>query len=74
MPIDDYPPNVPEQLFQLERAICLLGERTKNALSARTCSELVELLGECPSPPLAAAWKMKLKELRRDLVLERLTP
>jgi hypothetical protein len=74
MPTDDYPPRVPELLFQLDRAICLLGERKKNALSARTCSELVDLLGACPSPPTAAAWKMKLKELRRDLALERLTP
>ena len=60
------PPEVPEQLDQLDRAIMLLGHHAKGHLKPPQQAELGMLLGRCPEPELAAEWKIALKKLRKE--------
>ena len=56
------PPQIPQSEEKLERAICLLGSRTKVELSSKSALELVALVGRYPNPQEAAAWKQCLKQ------------
>lgn len=60
------PPEVPEQLAQLDRAIMLLGHQAKAQLKEPQQDELAALLGRCPTPEVAAEWKGHLKRLRKE--------
>jgi len=63
----DGPPFVPETLEGLERAIMLLGNRTKTALRRKAREQLKELVGAYPNPAQAAAWKQVLARMRKGL-------
>ncbi|NES69400.1 MAG: hypothetical protein F6K24_31325, partial [Okeania sp. SIO2D1] len=57
------PPKIPGQAETLQRAISLLGHLTKvGELRESRRNELIELIGACPSPKVAADWKQVLKE------------
>jgi hypothetical protein len=65
------PPLVPPTRVALERAIILLGARSKGEnLRARTVTELVGLLGRFPDPVTAGVWKAELKRLRDESILD----
>ena len=64
------PPRVPTDLPALDQAITLLGNRTKDALTAPARRKLVDLVGTYPDQKTAAVWKATLKEIRRELVAE----
>lgn len=68
---NNIPPHVPTELKALDRAITLLGERTKIELRQKKQLELIELLGEYPNAKTATAWKALLKQVRTDDVWER---
>ena len=57
------PPQIPQSSKDVERAICLLGSRTKVELSGKPAQELVALIGRYPNPQEAAAWKHHLKQM-----------
>lgn len=60
------PPQVPQTLPELERAIMLLGSRTKVGLGPKAQQELDQLLGASPSQKQAVIWKTALSRLRRE--------
>jgi len=61
------PPLVPSTRVALDRAIVLLGARSKGeTLRASKIQELVGLLGRYPDATTALAWKSELKRLRDD--------
>jgi hypothetical protein len=62
-PASDLPPKLPSTSEALQRAILLLGNRTKTELTDKSRCELVELLGSYPSTEQAGAWKQRLKQL-----------
>jgi hypothetical protein len=53
-PASDLPPKLPNTSEALQRAILLLGNRTKTELTDKSRYELVELLGSYPSAEQAA--------------------
>ena len=57
------PPQIPQFEEKLERAICLLGSRTKVELSSKSAQELVALMGRYPNPQEAVLWKQYLKQM-----------
>ncbi len=59
----DLPPKVPGDKDSLQRAICLLGNRTKSELKPKHQTELKELIGTYPNPQRAADWKKGLKQV-----------
>ena len=65
MPPKDGPPLVPRTPEGLERAIMLLGNRTKSALRKKARTELEELVGAYPNPAQAAVWKQMLTRMRK---------
>ena len=65
------PPIVPTTRVTLDRAIVLLGARTRGDLRAGKVAELVGLLGRYPDPVLAREWKTLLKSLRDDEIFDR---
>jgi hypothetical protein len=60
------PPQIPQSEKKLERAICLLGSRTKVELSSKSVQELVALVGRYPNPQEAAVWKQFLKQMLKS--------
>ncbi len=60
------PPQIPQSEKKLERAICLLGSRTKVELSSKSAQELVALMGRYPNPQEAALWKQYLKQMLKS--------
>lgn len=58
------PPRVPEARQDLDRAIMLLGSRQTQELRQAARVELETLLGQYPSPEVAASWKKLLKARR----------
>jgi hypothetical protein len=65
------PPLVPPTRVALDRAIILLGARSKGEdLRASKVQELVGLLGRYPDPVTASAWKTELKRLRDDEIFD----
>ncbi len=60
------PPQIPQSEEKLERAICLLGSRTKVDLSSKSAQELVALMGRYPNPQEAAVWKQFLKQMLKQ--------
>ncbi|MGH2413730.1 MAG: hypothetical protein ACRDEA_08570, partial [Microcystaceae cyanobacterium] len=58
-----FPPKIPETPQSLERAIILLGNRTKGELTQKTRQELRELLDVYPDASTAAHWKQSLRQL-----------
>ena len=60
------PPKIPAP-EHLDRAIVLLGNRTKSDLKPESKEELTELIGEYPdTKQQAAAWKSFLKRYKKD--------
>ena len=59
----DLPPKLPSTSEALQRAILLLGNRTKRELTDKSRRELEQLLGTYPSAEQARAWKQRLKQL-----------
>lgn len=57
------PPQIPQFSKDVERAICLLGSRTKVELSGKPAQELIALVGRYPNPQEAATWKQHLKQI-----------
>ncbi len=57
------PPQIPQSSKDVERAICLLGSRTKVELSGKPQQELIALVGRYPNPQEAATWKQHLKQM-----------
>ena len=69
--IRPYPPRVPESKTELERVICLLGNRTKAELNKKAHEELVALLGTYPTLKEAVVWKIYVKGvLKQKLQVE----
>jgi hypothetical protein len=65
------PPIVPTSRVALDRAIVLLGARSKGEqLRASKVQEIVGLLGRYPDAVTAAAWKSELKKLRDDEIFD----
>lgn len=64
------PPKVPVLAAELQRAIMLLGERTKHELKAMKRQEIIDLLGRYPDAQTAATWKSALKKVRQDEIFE----
>lgn len=65
------PPHVPPTRVALDRAIVLLGARSKGEdLRSGKLTELVGLLGRYPDPATALCWKSVLKKLRDDEIFD----
>lgn len=62
------PPQIPETLAEIERAIMLLGSRWRCELTNKARNELEGLIGRYPSVKEAALWKSALKGLREDML------
>ena len=60
------PPKIPQSLADLDRAIMMLGNRTKSEFGPKPRRELEELLGAYPSQGEASAWKHALKSVRKE--------
>jgi hypothetical protein len=61
------PPLVPRESEDLQRAICLLGNRTKGELGAKPRAELTDLVGKYPNTvEEAAEWKAALRQVAKD--------
>jgi hypothetical protein len=59
------PPKLPGTSEALQRAILLLGNRTKSELGDKPKAELENLIGAYPTSEQAALWKQTLKQLVR---------
>jgi hypothetical protein len=59
------PPKLPGTSEALQRAILLLGNRTKSELGDKSRAELQNLIGAYPTSEQAALWKQTLKQLVR---------
>ena len=59
---------IPETLPELDRAIMLLGARTKVELKSGPKGELEKLIGTCPNSRVAARWKAELTKLRKERI------
>ena len=59
------PPRLPSTPEALQRAILLLGNRTKSQLGEKPRRELEDLIGAYPTSDQAALWKQSLKQLAR---------
>lgn len=65
------PPLVPPTRVALDRAIILLGARSKGEeLRSSKVQEIVGLLGRYPDPVTAMSWKTELKKLREDEIYD----
>ena len=65
------PPHVPSTRIALDRAIVLLGERSKGEqLRASKIEELVGLVGRYPDPATARVWKTEFQALRSDEIFK----
>ncbi len=65
-----FPPKIPDNARELERAICLLGNRTKSDLGTKSRLELRILLGAYPTAEEAASWKQTLKAISKGKKLD----
>jgi hypothetical protein len=59
------PPKLPGTSEALQRAILLLGNRTKSELGDKSKTELENLIGAYPTSEQAALWKQVLKQLAK---------
>ncbi|MBX7222608.1 MAG: hypothetical protein K1Y36_21860 [Blastocatellia bacterium] len=64
-PIPTCPPRVPATGKELNRAILLLGFRSRCDLQPGARDELRALVGSYPLPETAALWKATLREIRK---------
>ena len=65
------PSLVPSTRVALDRAIVLLGARSKGEdLKSSRVQELVGLLGRYPDPATALVWKTELKRVRDDEIFD----
>ncbi|MBX7223368.1 MAG: hypothetical protein K1Y36_25875 [Blastocatellia bacterium] len=60
------PPRVPQTAKELNRAILLLGFRSRCDLQPGARDELRALVGSYPLPETAALWKATLKQIRKQ--------
>ena len=66
----ELPPRVPTELEELDRLICLLGNRTKADLTPKSRKALIGLCGAYPDGTTASLWKAELRQIRAELVAE----
>jgi len=67
----EWPPRIPPELAELDRAVMLLGSRAKGMdLSAPRRKELATLIGAYPDAVTAARWKAALRPLRAEVAAE----
>jgi hypothetical protein len=59
---------IPQTLADLDRAIMLLGNRTKVELKSVPRKELEQLIGDYPNLRVAARWKAELTQLRKERI------
>ena len=64
-PVPACPPRVPQTAKELNRAILLLGFRSRCDLQPGARDELRALVGSYPLPETAALWKATLREIRK---------
>ncbi|MBX7224015.1 MAG: hypothetical protein K1Y36_29130 [Blastocatellia bacterium] len=64
-PVPACPPRVPQTAKELNRAILLLGFRSRCDLQPGARDELRALVGSYPLPETAAVWKATLREIRK---------
>jgi hypothetical protein len=65
------PPRVPNDPEDINRAVCLLGNRIASDLKEKSKNELIFLLGVYPNPEQAKLWKHALKKmLKNDMTLD----
>jgi hypothetical protein len=62
----ELPPKLPNTSEALQRAVLLLGNRTKTELTDKSRRELEQLLGAYPSIEQASTWKKHLKQLSKQ--------
>jgi hypothetical protein len=67
MNLPEMPPKLPGTQEALQRAILLLGNRTKSHLGNKPRQELESLIGAYPSAEQAALWKQNLKQLVKGI-------
>lgn len=60
------PPRIPPDAEDINRAVCLLGNRIASDLKDKTKGELISLLGIYPSQEQAKYWKQALKRLLKE--------
>lgn len=60
-----YPPHVPGAQTDLERAICLLGNRIRSNLGNKAHQKLVALVGAYPNTEEATLWKQYLRQVAK---------
>ena len=65
-PVPACPPRVPQTAKELNRAILLLGFRSRCDLQPGARDELRALVGSYPQPETAAVWKATLKQIRKQ--------
>lgn len=66
IPGPSLPLKIPSNTSDLQRLICLLGNRTKSELTGKSKQELIDLSGTYPTVEQAALWKSSLKQLLKD--------
>ncbi len=66
IPGPSVPLKLPSASEDLQRLICLLGNRTKGELKAKARQEIESLIGIYPTAEQAALWKHNLKQLLKD--------
>ncbi len=63
-------PNVPESASDLNRAVHLLNLRMQSILGKEEQAEIKDLVGLCPTPAQAIAWKQAFKRKIAHLVVQ----
>ena len=64
---DSLPPTIPSNPDDLQKAICLLGNRTRSELGQKPKKQLIELIGVYPDAITATLWKQTLRQKAKEL-------
>ncbi len=60
-----FPPKIPDRHEERERAIVLLGNRSRGELKEKARQELTSLLDSYPDPETAKLWKQSLRQVNK---------
>jgi hypothetical protein len=66
LPPEALPAKMPTTVDELNRAICLLGNRVASDLKGKTKSELISIIGVYPTVEQASYWKQAFKKLLKE--------
>jgi hypothetical protein len=66
-----FPPKIPDRHEERERAIVLLGNRSRGELREKGRQELISLLDSYPDPDTAKLWKQSLRQINKYPDIER---